>query len=162
MNGEIEIRLWQGEAEAEAAARLMSNTEPWIRLGSKFENTIKSVKNPEAEVYVAVVDGTVAGVILLGLRLPLIKGYIAGLAVHKDYRNRGVGAKLLGFAEERIFKISPNVFLTVSSFNDGAQRFYKRLGYEQVGLLKEYGIEGADELLMRKTKGPWSKFKPAT
>ena len=57
-------------------------------------------------------------------------------------------------AEEIIFSYSPNVFLCVSSFNKKAKRFYERLGYKRVGILKDFLIKGADEYLLRKTKGP--------
>jgi ribosomal protein S18 acetylase RimI-like enzyme len=60
----------------------------------------------------------------------------------------------MAFAEERIFQEVPNVFLCVSSFNQEAQRFYARLGYEQVGELKDYVVRGHSEFLMRKTIGP--------
>jgi len=42
----------------------------------------------------------------------------------------------------------------VSSFNPRARALYERLGYEMIGELKDYLIEGASELLMRKTIGP--------
>ena len=64
-----------------------------------------------AATAVAGCGGSVVGIIIVSLPIPLIKGYIAALAVHADYRNRGVGAALLTRAEKRIFEISPNVFL---------------------------------------------------
>src|ERR1043166_4656506 len=104
------IKLLHGEAEASAAAHLMCDSEPWITLGRTFVDTYKTVTHPNWEVYVAMDDTTVVGVIILGLPIPLIKGYIGALAVHKDHRNRGIGSQLLQFAEAKIFKISPNVF----------------------------------------------------
>ena len=71
-----------------------------------------------------------------------------------ERRKQGIGSKLMAFAEERIFREAPNVFLCVSSFNKEAQRFYIRLGYEQIGELKDYVVKGHSELLMRKTTGP--------
>jgi ribosomal protein S18 acetylase RimI-like enzyme len=52
--------------------------------------------------------------------------------------------------------------LCVSSFNTGAKRLYERLGYEFVGTLTNYLVEGHDELLYRKTSGNWSAFRPAS
>jgi ribosomal protein S18 acetylase RimI-like enzyme len=63
------------------------------------------------------------------------------------------------FAEERIFSDNPNAFICVSSFNKGARRLYKRLGYEVVGKLKDYIIPGHSEFLLRKTTGPLTEFK---
>jgi ribosomal protein S18 acetylase RimI-like enzyme len=144
--------------ECEAAARLMSSTEPWITLGRKFENTINAVTSAHFDVCIALVGEMVVGVIIFTLHVPLIRGYIAALAVHKDWRSRGVGSKLLRCVEERILRESPNVFLCVSSFNPNARRFYERNGYTQCGELKGYVIAGASEILMRKTTGPTSTF----
>jgi ribosomal protein S18 acetylase RimI-like enzyme len=60
----------------------------------------------------------------------------------------------MDFVERRIFTKYSNVFLCVSSFNSIAQKFYKKLGYQIVGVLKNYLVEGHDEILMRKTTGP--------
>ncbi|MFN2443136.1 MAG: GNAT family N-acetyltransferase, partial [Thermoanaerobaculia bacterium] len=57
------------------------------------------------------------------------------------------------------FAVAPNVFLFVSSFNDGARRLYERLGYRVVGEVPDYLIPGASEILMRKTIGPLSEFR---
>ena len=71
-----------------------------------------------------------------------------------DARGQGLGTRLVEFAEKRIFRDTPNVFLCVSSFNPRARALYERLGYERIGELKNYLIDGASELLMRKTIGP--------
>lgn len=63
------------------------------------------------------------------------------------------------FAEQRIFRDSPNVFICVSSFNDAARRLYERLGYQKVGELRDLIVPGASEHLMRKTTGAWSTFR---
>jgi ribosomal protein S18 acetylase RimI-like enzyme len=65
---------------------------------------------------------------------------------------------LLEFAEQRILKESPNVFMCVSSFNHGARRLYERQGYKVVGELTDYIVEGYSEILLRKTRGPLTGF----
>ena len=65
----------------------------------------------------------------------------------------------MAFAEKRIFSETPNVFVCVSSFNKGAQRFYERLGYEVIGELRDYIISGHSEILLRKTIAPLTDFK---
>ncbi|MGH7427025.1 MAG: GNAT family N-acetyltransferase [Candidatus Methylomirabilaceae bacterium] len=81
-------------------------------------------------------------------------GYVRWIAVSPQARTRGVGRRLMRYAEERIFGRGPNVFLLVSAFNRGAQVFYKRLGYGQVGAIPDYLVPGITERLYRKTRGP--------
>jgi predicted GNAT family acetyltransferase len=87
-------------------------------------------------------------------------GYIQTVCVAPAERGRGLGSLLVAHAEERIFRESPNVFLCVSSFNPDARRLYQRLGYAVVGELTDYLVPGHSETLMRKSRGPWSEFRP--
>jgi ribosomal protein S18 acetylase RimI-like enzyme len=155
---ELIIRLIDRDKEGWECADIMASTDPWITHGATREKTIRPVTSPHFETYVAVANGEIAGVIILAIAVPLIRGYIAGLAIKPAWRNRGIGTRLIQFAEELILRDSPNVFLCVSSFNTDAQRLYARLGYERVGELKNYVINGASEFLLRKTTGPTSTF----
>ncbi len=144
---------------AEACARLMLASEPWITLGRTLESALAALQNPGKELHVVLEDGEVAAFVLLEMRGPLA-GYIQTICVRPDRRGRGLGAALIGWAERRIARESPNVFLCVSSFNDAARRLYERLGYEVVGHLTDFIVRDHDELLLRKTSGPWAEFKP--
>jgi len=48
----------------------------------------------------------------------------------------------------------------VSDFNTGALRPYRRLGYELVGPLTDFLVTGSAERLLRKSRGPWSSWRP--
>ena len=48
--------------------------------------------------------------------------------------------------------------MCVSSFNGGARRLYERLGYEVVGELTDYIVQGHSEILLRKTVGPLTGY----
>ena len=85
-------------------------------------------------------------------------GYIRVLCVDPSVRSQGLGSRLLAFAEERIFRESPNVFLFVSEFNTRARELYKRLGYQQLVEVRDYIAAGYSEVLMRKTIGPLATF----
>jgi ribosomal protein S18 acetylase RimI-like enzyme len=74
-------------------------------------------------------------------------------------RGQGLGTRLVHFAEERILREAPNVFLCVSSFNTRAQKFYRRLGYERIGELRDFIVPGHAEILMRKTVAPLTEFR---
>lgn len=76
--------------------------------------------------------------------------YIRLIAVHPGFNGQGIGAALLDAAEARAAEIRADIFLLVSDFNTGAQRFYTRRGYEHVGLIPDYVVPGVSELLYRK------------
>lgn len=154
------IRPLNGDAEAWTCADIMASTDPWITLGRDRNATYGSVAHPLAETYVAEESGQIAGVVIVVMKMPLLRGYIMGLAVRPEFRKRGVGSALLKFAEERIFRESPNVFLCVSTFNATAQRLYETHGYQRIGVIDNYAIEGIGEILLRKTLGPSSQYRP--
>jgi ribosomal-protein-alanine N-acetyltransferase len=163
MLDDLTIRPITSDAEGRACADIMASTDPWITCGRTRENTFATVSSPEAESYAAVTaNGEIVGVVVIAMRVPLIKGYICGLAVKPAHRNRGIGTELLRYAEARIFRESPNVFLCVTSSNTSAQRLYARLGYHKIGEITDFAIPGAHEHLLRKTLGPQSTFKPAS
>lgn len=54
------------------------------------------------------------------------------------------------FAENLFREEARHLFLCVSSFNARARSFYERRGYQAVGELEDYVIEGASEILMHK------------
>ncbi len=81
-------------------------------------------------------------------------GYIQTLCIDERERGKGLGTKLLQFAEQRILRFSPNIFICVSSFNDGAIRLYEEFGFKLVGELRDFVKSGFTELLFRKTVGP--------
>lgn len=137
----------------------MASSEPWITLGRKYGQALAKVRDPAAEVYVAADADRLLGFLILQVRGAFV-GYIQTVAVAAGLRGRGIGTELIAFAEERCFKEFPNVFMCVSSFNDRARELYERLGYEQVGELPDFMIEGHSELLLRKTRGPIMGWKP--
>ena len=158
MNPAIVIRPMQTEEEGRTCAAAMAASEPWITLRRGFDHALAGFRDANRESHVALVGGDLAGVVKVNLQGPFA-GYVQVLLVLPAWRGRGVGTQLMAFAEERIFRESPNVFLLVSSFNPRAQRFYSRLGYERIGELRDYVIAGAAEILMRKTLGPKEDFR---
>ena len=89
------------------------------------------------------------------------KGYIQTICVSQEARGKGIGTALIQFAENRIFNVSPNVFMCVSSFNNEATKLYKQLGYEKIGELKDFILKGYSEILLRKSTGTLSEFQYA-
>ena len=157
---DVTIQPAQTAADHEACARMMSTSEPWITLARDFDRCLATVSDPGRELFVARAGADVVGFILLNMHGPF-PGYIQTVCVADSARGHGIGSRLVGYAEVRIGRVSPNVFLCVSSFNPRARRLYERLGYAFVGTLTNYLVEGHDELLFRKTAGTWSTFRPA-
>lgn len=157
---QILIRRMRGKKEAEVCAGLLAISEPWLTLRRvQKQNALKTLLDATREVYVAVSEKSVVGFVLLDVRGPF-RGYVHLLGVMPEWRNRGIGAKLISHVEQRVFREHPNVFLCVSSFNRAAQRFYKRMGFKRVGTIPDYIVKGHSEYLMRKTRGPINAYRP--
>ena len=154
-----QIRPASGRAELEACVSMMARSEPWITLGRSAAASLELLERPGKEVYVAERNGQVLGFVLLDLGGPF-PGYLQTVCVAPEGRGQGLGTRLMDFAEQRIFRESPNVFLCVSSFNPRARALYDRLGYQLVGVLKGYLVAGHDEILLRKSRGSWSEYRP--
>lgn len=151
----LEITRLATEAEAQACARIMAESEPWLTLGRSYQASLSIVRDPSREVYLARDENGVAGFLILCMTGAFV-GYIQTIAIQPDRRGQGIGSRLIDFAERRILAESPNVFMCVSSFNHDARRLYERLGYRVVGELTDYIVQGHSEILLRKTIGPLS------
>ena len=149
----VDIRPIATHDEIGHCARLMAGSEPWITLRRDVEQARRILSNPALERYVARDDGALAGFLILDLQ-GVFAGYLKTVCVAPEFRNLGIGTTLVHFAEDRIFREHQNVFLLVSSFNRDAQRLYERLGYEVVGELRDFVVQGHSEILLRKTIGP--------
>jgi ribosomal protein S18 acetylase RimI-like enzyme len=151
----IVVRQLASDAEAEACARLMASSEPWITLRRDYDESLEILRDPLREAYVAVHadTGEVVGFVIVNMRGAFV-GYLQTVAVHGEWRGKGLGSRLIAFAERRIFRDAPNAFVCVSSFNPRARALYERLGYEVIGELRDYVVRGHSEWLLRKSVAP--------
>ncbi len=154
----LTIRPIESEAEAQWCARLMSASEPWVSLGRTYQESLDRMRDETRERYVARLGSVLAGFLVLNMKGAFV-GYIQTVCVTPEQRGKGVGTKLVQFAEERIFRESPNVFICASSFNHEARKLYERMGYRLVGALMDYFVKGHSELLLRKSIGPIQEFR---
>ena len=149
----IQIHAFESTADATWAAKVMAESEPWATLGTGYERSLNLLSNATRERYLARVAGEPAGFLMISMQGAFV-GYIQLLGVAPEFRGRGVGKALIEYAERRIFRETPNVFICVSDFNQEAQGFYAKMGYQKVGELTDFIIAGHAEILLRKTIGP--------
>jgi GNAT superfamily N-acetyltransferase len=76
--------------------------------------------------------------------------YLRLIGVRADKTGGGLGAALLDEVERRAAEVAADLFLLVSDFNEAAQRFYRRQGYQQVGGIPGYVVPDVTELIFRK------------
>ena len=74
------------------------------------------------------------------------------LAVHPDFRRRGIGEGLVAALEEELKKQgSQQLTLEVRASNESAKALYSKLGFREVGLRKNYYHKPReDALILRK------------
>jgi ribosomal protein S18 acetylase RimI-like enzyme len=155
---EIEIRRLERRADVEICARMMANSEPWMTLRRDFDASLKILTDPSKEVYLALVANEIVGFTILSMQGVFV-GYLQSVCVAPNWRGKGIGTQLMDYAEKRILSETPNVFICTSSFNERARKLYQRRGYEAVGELKNWIVNGNHEILLRKTIGPLTEFK---
>jgi ribosomal protein S18 acetylase RimI-like enzyme len=78
--------------------------------------------------------------------------YLRLLAVLPAAQSQGVGSMLLQDFESCCAPHSASLFLLCSDFNAGAQHFYRRCGYAQVGMLPDFAAPAINEVIFYKKK----------
>jgi ribosomal protein S18 acetylase RimI-like enzyme len=154
----ISFKLTTDLPDFSVCAMMMAQTDPWITLEMNYELCLKAFEGPSKEIYILLKNNEIAGFVILQTG-GTFKGYIQTLCIGEAYRGKGLGKKLLQFCEDRILKISPNIFICVSSFNKGAIKLYYEFGFKLIGELNDFVKEGFTELLLRKTFGPIVGYK---
>ena len=99
---------------------------------------IRSELNNPSCLYLAAVDGgTLVGYI--GVQTVLDEGYINNVAVHPEYRRRGIAAALISLLAEQAQAIGlAFMTLEVRESNAPAIALYEKLGFTTVGRRKNY------------------------
>jgi ribosomal-protein-alanine N-acetyltransferase len=125
-----------------------SYATPWSRRAFVSELT----ENAYAHYLVARHDGRVIGYV--GMWLILEECHITNVAVHPDWRGRGVGKLLMGsaiaFAEAAGAR---RITLEVRRSNLVAQHLYESFGFRNVGVRKGYYTDNHEDafIMVRET-----------
>lgn len=107
--------------------------------------------------FVATCDGAVAGFVVGALEDTgeNIYGHICNLAVLPRFRHHGIGRMLVTRAEHQFaIELATAVQLEVRVSNTAAQKFYHRMGYQNVFGIDSYYANGEDAFVMMK----WFRF----
>lgn len=156
---QIVIKALGNQDEIHICAQMMAGSEPWITLKRDYQSAVDTLSDPVKEVYLAVSGDEITGYVIINMSGAFI-GYIQTVCVSPAWRGNGIGTRLIQFAEDRILRETPNVFICVSSFNPQARKLYERLGYQIIGEMLDYTVSGHSEFLLRKTIGPLTEFNP--
>jgi ribosomal-protein-alanine N-acetyltransferase len=160
MSGDVQISS-ASALDLDTCRRLILRSEPWITLqydDTDVQGIVRSVAG--ANLLVAQVEARTVGFALSAPGV-LLGEYLKLLVVDPAFQSQGIGRRLMEDLERRAFQRWPNVYLCVSNFNTGARQFYRRFGYEEVGVLRDLLLPGSGEVLMRKSIAAWRRFRAA-
>lgn len=155
-----EIKELVEAADLAVCASLMIGSNPWNALYFTTEQCEEDLHRHELVVHGAVADSAVdeKGRILgflasmkYGIGLEPMVEY---LCIDEEFRGQGIGTALIAHFESELFPDADNLYLFVSDINPNAIRLYVRLGYQQIGALPNFNLEGQTEFLHRKSRRP--------
>lgn len=144
MRKEITIRkMTAADIEAVLEIERLCFSDPWSR--EAFVSEL-SGQNP-CVYFVAEEAGSVCG--YMGIWHILDEGHVTNVAVHPDFRGRGIGGALVEKTLEDGRQKGLTAFtLEVRVSNREAQRLYERYGFASVGVRKRYYQNDEDALIM--------------
>ena len=100
------------------------------------EDSVRSqLERPESSCYTAVCDESIVG--YLAFEVIADEGSVVKLAVHPDYRRQGIARELIQGALDDSKEMTA-VFLEVRQSNIPAISLYSGLGFEEVGIRRDY------------------------
>lgn len=108
--------------------------------------------------FVSKVDDNIVGYVLTRVESGLSsfslkwvkKGHIISIAVLPEYRNRGIGTKLMLAVFEAIKKYNVSEIKLEVRVSNPAQHLYLRLGFQIIKEIKHYYSDGENAYLMAK------------
>ena len=139
------LRMNASHVAQVAALEKICFSDPWS------ENSVASELNNKLALWLVAVQGEqVAGYI--GSQTVLDETDMMNVAVHPDYRRRGIAETLILSLVEELKKLDSRCLtLEVRASNDPAISLYKKLGFGEIGRRKNYYRNPReDALILRK------------
>lgn len=140
-------------SDAGKIAELMLEHPLWqsyvLELEGHTARLKRMISTGESAVKVAVAsDDTLLGFIVFDTRTFGSNGYIQLVGVRLGMTGHQIGDVLMETAHNEMRRTTTRCLLLCTSWNHGAQRFYRRHGYSQVGRLPDWVTPGTDELVL--------------
>ncbi|HZV21764.1 MAG TPA: GNAT family N-acetyltransferase [Hyphomicrobiales bacterium] len=133
-------------------ANAMSAMPPWSVIGFPAERMVRAFTRvlPSVFRFEIIAEDKPAG--MVAIQNPFLHGpYLQVLAILPEFQGRKFGWRILEWMEgEARQEQARQLWLCVSTFNTGAQRFYRRFGFQEAAMLDKLASDGSDEILMRK------------
>ncbi|MBO8164067.1 MAG: ribosomal protein S18-alanine N-acetyltransferase [Brevibacillus sp.] len=155
MNQTIPLRfrmMTLGDVEAVVELEKLAFPTPWPADAFINELTI----NKHARYVVAEVEGRV--IAYCGMWVVIDEAHITNVAVHPEYRRRGIGERLMrqmmGLA---LLEGGEKMTLEVRPSNHTARSLYKKLGFEERGIRKQYYSDNMEDAIIM-----WVKLREQT
>ena len=138
-------RMTEEDVPAVAAIDQISFSLPWPERSFGYEVSV----NPVAHCWVAETDDKRIAAMLV-LWLIVDEAHVATIATHPDFRQQGIGAKILTTALKDAAAFgATHALLEVRETNEAALSMYRKFGFEVDGRRpKYYKDNGEDAILM--------------
>lgn len=115
---------------------------PW-----SYDSFKRELKNKLASYLVVIMDNRVLA--YGGIWVILEEAHITNIAVHPDYRCKGIGETLLNALLDKAYaRGAKEITLEVRVSNLPAQWLYKKLGFSEEGIRKNYYEDNKEDALI--------------
>lgn len=120
----------------------LSLKESW-----SIDSFLNELSNPLAKYIIAKENGKPIG--FAGVWTIVDEGHITNIAVHPDYRGRGIGSMLLEELIEKCYSLGCNsLTLEVRASNIAAQNLYKKYLFIEEGIRKNYYKDNKEDAII--------------
>jgi [ribosomal protein S18]-alanine N-acetyltransferase len=137
-----------GDVEAVYAIDRLSFALPWTERSYRFEIS----ENPNASAWVAeaaLPDGSHCIVGMIVTWLVIDEAHVGTIAIHPEYRQMGIGRRLLATCLlDTAKKGALQSLLEVRRSNLAAQKLYELFGFKQVGVRSRYYRDNNEDALL--------------
>ena len=107
-----------------------------------FENSVQEVASGKRILLAAFVDSQLVGTVQILTAMPPNQPHraeVAKLLVHRSARSKGVGRRLMEYAEEAAARAGKTL-LVLDTASEPAEKIYLHLGWTRLGVIPNYAL----------------------